>query len=213
MKSVSSIGSGAITSSGSIQGTSLTDGTATATVGGGTLPYDYSWSNGQTTLGTIANTNSISNLAAGLISITITDGNGCNSSANETILEPTAVSASLGVPTMVTCNGDANGSFVYLGFKPALVVIRAAQADSNGAESWFAYDTARDTSNPITEPLSWNNQSQEGATVRDLDILSNGFKLRSAANQTNGNGTNYIYAAWAEHPSGGGENVPPATAR
>ena len=49
-----------------------------ATVGGGTLPYDYSWSNGQTTLNTINNTNSVSNLPAGLISITITDGNGCN---------------------------------------------------------------------------------------------------------------------------------------
>ena len=85
----------------------LTDGTATATVGGGTLPYDYSWSNGQTTLNTINNTNSVSNLPAGLISITITDGNGCTATANETILEPTPVSASIGIPTMVTCNGDA----------------------------------------------------------------------------------------------------------
>ena len=63
----------------------------------------------------IATTNTVTNLSAGLISVTITDGNGCTANANETILEPTAVSASLGVPTMVTCNGDANGSVTVTG--------------------------------------------------------------------------------------------------
>lgn len=111
-----------------------------------------------------------------------------------------------------TGNGSADGSFVHLGFKPALVVIRAAQTGVNGQEPWFAYDTARETSNPVNQPLEWNSQNAEGATSRDIDILSNGFKCRSAANQVNGSGTNYIYAAWAEHPFGG-ENVAPATAQ
>jgi hypothetical protein len=93
----------------------LTDGSATATVGGGTLPYDYSWSNGQTTLNTIATTNSVSNLSTGLISVTVTDGNGCSLSDNETITEPTAVSASMGVPTMVLCNGGSDGSVIVTG--------------------------------------------------------------------------------------------------
>ena len=111
-----------------------------------------------------------------------------------------------------TGNGNADGSFVHLGFKPALVVIRAAQTGTNGQEPWFVYDTARETNNPMNQPLEWNSQNAEGATSRDIDILSNGFKCRSAANQVNGSGTNYIYAAWAEHPFGG-ENVAPATAR
>ena len=69
----------------------------------------------ETTLNTINNTNSVSNLPAGLISITITDGNGCTATANETILEPTSVSATIGIPTMVTCNGDADGSVTVTG--------------------------------------------------------------------------------------------------
>ena len=93
----------------------LLDGSATATAGGGTLPYNYSWSNGQTTLNTIATTNTVSNLPAGLISVTVTDGNGCSLSDNETITEPTAVSASMGVPTMVLCNGGSDGSVTVTG--------------------------------------------------------------------------------------------------
>ena len=110
-----------------------------------------------------------------------------------------------------TGNGNAEGSFVYLGFMPRLVVIRAAQTGTNGQEPWFVYDTAREPNNVKNQPLEWNSQNAEGATSRDIDFLSNGFKLRSAANQVNGNGTNYIYAAWASHPYGG-ENAPPATA-
>ena len=111
-----------------------------------------------------------------------------------------------------TGNGNANGSFVYTGFTPRMILIRAAQTGPNGEESWFCYDTAREPNNVMNEGLEWNTQNREGAQPRDIDILSNGFKLRSAANQTNGNGTNYIYAAWAQMPFGG-EDTAPATAR
>ena len=34
----------------------------------------------------------------------------------------------------------------------------------------------------------------------NMDIYSNGFKMRSSDPALNGNGTNYIYLAWAENP-------------
>ena len=111
-----------------------------------------------------------------------------------------------------TGNGQTNGSFVHLGFKPALLVIRAAQTGTNGEEPWMVYDSAREPNNPVNEALEWNSRNAEGATARDVDLLSNGFKLRSAGNQVNGNTTNYIYAAWAEMPAGA-SNTSPATAR
>ena len=111
-----------------------------------------------------------------------------------------------------TGNGNADGPFIYTGFTPRMVLIRAAQTGVNGQEPWFCYDTAREPTNVMQNALEWNSQNREGATQRDIDILSNGFKLRSAANQVNGNGTNYIYAAWAQMPFGG-EDTPPATAR
>ena len=86
------------------------DGTATATVSGGTLPYGYSWSNGQTLLGDVSGTNTTTGLPQGNISITITDGKGCTASDNTIIAEPTLLSASMGIPTMVGCNGDNSGS-------------------------------------------------------------------------------------------------------
>ena len=66
------------------------DGTATVDVAGGTLPYNYSWSNGQTLNGDITGTNSVNGLSQGNISITITDGNGCTATDNTNIIEPTS---------------------------------------------------------------------------------------------------------------------------
>ncbi|GIV42269.1 MAG: hypothetical protein KatS3mg034_1579 [Vicingaceae bacterium] len=78
------------------------DGTASATVSGGTPPYNYSWSNGSTT-------SNISNLCPGTYFLTVTDANGCTGNANITITEPTNLSVTLS-STNETCNGSCNGS-------------------------------------------------------------------------------------------------------
>lgn len=57
------------------------DGTATALVSGGTAPFGYSWSNGQTG-------STINNLAPGPYTVTVTDSNGCTANASVTIDEP-----------------------------------------------------------------------------------------------------------------------------
>ena len=104
-----------------------------------------------------------------------------------------------------TGNGSADGPFIYTGHKSALILIKSITA----AGDWHIYDSTREISNPETLPLRPNLTNAESA-VGSIDFLSNGFKLRSAA-PINASAT-YIYASFAEHPSGG-SNVAPANAR
>jgi large repetitive protein len=78
------------------------NGTATATVTGGTTPYTYLWSNSST--GQIA-----TGLIAGTYNLTVTDLNGCQITGSTTITEPTALIASVNT-TNVTCFSFANGT-------------------------------------------------------------------------------------------------------
>ena len=107
-------------------------------------------------------------------------------------------------------NGNTDGTFVYTGFKPAFVIIK-----SNGAEAWRMVDNKRIGFNVDNRHLTPNDSVVESGSVSDIDLLSNGFKLRSAAgNYNSGNGYNYIYLAFAETPfvANSGESIP-TTAR
>ena len=79
------------------------NGSVTITASGGTTPYSYIWSNS-------AITATISNLPAGTFTVTVTDHNGCTATAITTITQPSALSASIGSQTNVSCNGSTNGS-------------------------------------------------------------------------------------------------------
>ncbi len=80
----------------------FSDGGATASATGGTMPYTYSWSNS-------AITESITGVAAGTYSVTITDQNGCTDSASVTITEPDPLVASTVLDSNVTCNSFLDG--------------------------------------------------------------------------------------------------------
>ena len=90
-------------------------------------------------------------------------------------------------------NGNSDGPFVYLGFRPRLLVLK--RTTSSGY--WNVFDSARSTSNPVNKYLSWNSTDAE-ADGADVDFLSNGFKVRSTASGVNTNGTTYLYMAWAD---------------
>jgi hypothetical protein len=107
-----------------------------------------------------------------------------------------------------TGNGNADGAFVYTGFKPAWIMIK--QTDGTG--SWAIHDTKRGTINPIDEDLFANLNSAESDNDIEKDILSNGFKLRASHSAVNGNGNSYIYMAFAESPFVSSKGVP-TTAR
>ena len=96
-------------------------------------------------------------------------------------------------------NGNTNGAYVYTGFKPAFVITKAASS----ASSWSMYDHKRLGYNPIDVWLRANGSDAESTSAipgADIDLLSNGFKLRNSNGTINGSGITYIYMAFAENP-------------
>jgi len=108
-------------------------------------------------------------------------------------------------------NGNADGTFFYLGFKPAWVMLKKT---TDGTSSWCIFDNKRLGRNPNNPRLyANNNNASEGASDEAyVDILSNGFKLRGAQPDINLSGKTYIYMAFAEQPFVTSTGVP-ATAR
>jgi len=94
-------------------------------------------------------------------------------------------------------NGNANGPFIYLGFKPALVILKLIEGV---ASSWKIYDNTRDPDNPIEKQLYPNSSNAEPSDDARCDFLSNGFKIRTAGSEDNYNNNTFIYYAVAENP-------------
>ena len=93
-------------------------------------------------------------------------------------------------------NEVADGTFVYTGFKPAMIFIKNRGSSS---KDWFIHDNKRLGYNEKNYGLFPNLTNSE-ATDINLDILSNGFKLRRSTAQLNHVGNFYIYMAFAEEP-------------
>jgi hypothetical protein len=93
-----------------------------------------------------------------------------------------------------TGNGSSDGPFVYTGFRPKYLLLK-----STGTGDWVINDTTRDAYNVSGYNLYAQASDAEGFNAR-LDILSNGFKLRSTFASSNSSGQTYIYAAFAEAP-------------
>ena len=94
-----------------------------------------------------------------------------------------------------TGNGNADGTFVYTGFKPAFVMVKLVSA---AGEDWFICDNKREGYNAENNRLLPNLNSAE-STDSPIDILSNGFKARTSGANVNA-GEDYLYAAFAEEP-------------
>ena len=101
-------------------------------------------------------------------------------------------------------NDNANGTFVYTGFRPSMLVIKKTTGDG-----WFIYDTKRMTYNYERKTLKFNENYMEqvGTTNENLDILSNGFKLRYNTGGTNDAGV-YLFWAFAEFPLVSSNDIP-----
>ena len=90
-------------------------------------------------------------------------------------------------------NNNADGPFVYTGFKPAWLLIKNYSNSGNG---WTLTDNARSPLNQATKYLLANTSDSE-ATGVNIDFLSNGFKLRATAQNES---QSYIYMAFAQNP-------------
>ena len=110
-------------------------------------------------------------------------------------------------------NGNANGSFVYTGFKPAFVMIKAI----NATKDWKIIDNKRNPAgkggaNPVRYRLAANTTAGTSDDGDGQDFTSQGFKFRTTDSHMNGSGTQYIYMAFAENSFVSSTGVP-ATAR
>jgi hypothetical protein len=98
-----------------------------------------------------------------------------------------------------TGNGSADGPFVYCGFRPRFVMIKNASNLAN----WTIVDTSRNSYNVADARLFPSTSGAEATSVPNVDILSNGFKVRVSGATDNGantNGDTYIFAAFGESP-------------
>ena len=99
-------------------------------------------------------------------------------------------------------NGNADGTFVYTGFRPAWIMSKI----SSNADDWILTNNKISPFNPV-EKYNEANQTASELTSIEVDFLSNGFKWRHTDNQFNAAET-YIYAAFAEAPFVNSKGVP-----
>ena len=99
-------------------------------------------------------------------------------------------------------NGNADGPFVYTGFKPAFVLFKG-----NNTSNWQLWDNKRDPENPVESALH-PDASAAASTDQDIDFLSNGFKIRGSVAHINGDGVDFYYLAFAESPFVNSNGVP-----
>ena len=111
-----------------------------------------------------------------------------------------------------TGNGNADGPFVYTGFRPAFVILKRYDSGTN---SWYMWDNKR---NPVNDDSNGDNNLWVESTAAEntddyiFNGLSNGFKIRATSTNLNADGGTYVYMSFAHNPfvSSGGV---PCTAR
>ena len=99
-------------------------------------------------------------------------------------------------------NGDADGTFVYTGFRPAYVMCKSIDSTSE----WFVFDNKRSPFNPVDDNLYANSHLAENTTTNIVDFLSNGFKIRVSIDPNIAE--TFVYVAFAKAPFVNSEGVP-----
>ena len=176
----------------------LTDGTATATVTGGTPNYTYLWddANAQTTA-------TATNLSAGTYTVSITDDNNCGTTGSISIAEPTLLSATTQEPPQLadfSYIGEYQNNYIYF-HNTGLSWSDANQKCVNNGGQLLVINNASEQSHyaSILPSYSWIGLYQD-LNDPDYSESSGGWKWVD--------GTPLSYDNWAVgQPSGGtGEN-------
>jgi len=103
-----------------------------------------------------------------------------------------------------TGNGNSDGPFIHLGFRPAFLLWK-----STGSENWYINDNKREPFNDDAMSVLYPNlNNSEGALSDEIDMLSNGFKMRGTNSAHNTDGQEYIYLAFAEASFVNSKGVP-----
>jgi len=94
-----------------------------------------------------------------------------------------------------TGNGNADGTFVYTGFRPAFILYKGIDSGTG----WCIHDNKRDGYNQTNKRLFPDDNGVEAtSTGNAVDFVASGFKLRSTGSTINGSGDTYMYLAFAE---------------
>ena len=97
-------------------------------------------------------------------------------------------------------NGNADGPFIYTGFRPNWLMIKSY---TNASRPWYIFDGTNKGKNAATNGNCF--LEADGTAVEDcsgdfVDLLSNGFKIRNTTANLNQSTSEFIYAAFAEFP-------------
>ena len=107
---------------------------------------------------------------------------------------------------LYTGNGNADGPFIFTGFKPAFAIIKNSSANNGW---WQIEDNERNPFNVADKAIFANVSDAEYNNANyNIDYVSNGFKLRNSTAGSNVNGNEYMYIAFAEAPLVGTNNIP-----
>jgi hypothetical protein len=129
--------------------------------------------------------------------ITFGTNSSSNSSGNSTVFYAFTEVEGFSKFTSFAGNGSSNGPFIYTGFRPAYVLVKVS---SGSTGSWRLFDTSRNPYN-VTDKLIYPNLANAEATSAEMDILSNGFKIKVGSGyDINDSGDTMIVAAFAETP-------------
>jgi len=127
----------------------------------------------------------------------------CNGSGNTYVAYCFAEKKGFSKFGSYTGNGNADGTFIYTGFAPAFIITKI----TSGVDSWFMYDNKRSPFNVRGKYLVADGTGTD-SNADAYDFLSNGFKVKSTATSFNGNGSTYVYMAFAEAPLVSSNGVP-----
>lgn len=169
-----------------------TNGAIDLSVSGGATPYTYAWSNS-------ANTQDISGLAAGTYSVSVTDNNGCVTTAtNINITQPTALSFSSS-NTMVSCFNGSNGAadVTVSGGTPGYTFAWSNSAMTEDLTSLTAgtYSVTITDNNGCTQvdSVSITEPTAVSATASSTPLSCSGFADGSLSVSASGGTPGYTY--------------------
>ncbi|MBK6838829.1 MAG: hypothetical protein IPG90_11675 [Bacteroidetes bacterium] len=184
------------------------NGTATVNAGGGTPTYTYAWAPSGGT------SSSASGLNAATYTVTITDLNGCTTTATSVVAEPAQVTATLAASANVSCNGASDGSASVTagGGIPGYTYTwspsggNAANASGLGAGTYTVTVTDANNCTNTTTAIIAEPVLLTSSITATTDVSCNGMNDGSGTVAGNGGTPNYTYS-WS--PSGGSGTVEP----
>ena len=141
------------------------------------------------------NNNAFNGVAPTSSVFTLGSGNGTNKSGESYVAFCMEEKKGYSKFGSYTGNSNADGTFVYTGFKPAFFMVKA----TNATENWLMVDNKRTNSfNPIDGRLIPNSSGAEETNVTPCDFVSNGVKFRLSDGAWNSSSNTYIYMAFSE---------------